>query len=428
MIHVVRLPSETRLYLWQVVRMQMNLLCCTTRLEGDFTRGNIKTALMKSVSAKKAEILSEWLFEHSSPRESLKNFAGHGDQKEKRTLVRQMMSDVAHLHRGQIERTLTVQFSIPSRNKPLPDYLEGAQKFLTYFYEEGLDSGLSGALFDKNPCNFSKYGRAQFFEAFERENPEQYVCAICDEHRHMTILRGEYFSDIEHYFPKSIYPHLACHPYNLIPICKQCNTAHLDKDPLRAPDGHRRILGEIFLPYRSESIAQQGLLKLDWQKTKDSPILGIQSLIDGDDTFRTKLQAFSEIYNIPARWQGRIDQIGEQLWRYVRHFVHVEIEKGEEIDLIRLKAELEQLLGYLFEDLGKSPWTYVLIWYLGNILIEEIETALLKPDEVDIIPVLETVQDVLNERSDPLAHHRLRAKEVMVTARKLYSRERCAGT
>ena len=33
----------------------------------------------------------------------------------------------------------------------------------------------------------------------------------------------DYYTSIEHYFPKSIYPHLAIHPFNLIPICSAVN-------------------------------------------------------------------------------------------------------------------------------------------------------------------------------------------------------------
>ena len=65
--------------------------------------------------------------------------------------------------------------------------------------------------------------------------------------------------------------------------------------------------------------------------------------------------------------------------------------------------ELEQLLGYLFEDLRKSPWAYMLIWYLGNILVEEIETALQNPNPQGIVPVLDTqtVLDVLQGKGAP---------------------------
>lgn len=421
MIHEVRLPRETKLYLWQIVCAQMDLLRCVASLQQPYIRENVRTSLAKSVPAHRAEQLSQWLFTHSVPRNALEQFVINNDQAARAALVEQFQRDIVRLYCGRFESTLECCFPLATRTNPLPPSLKGVHEFLVYFYKS-LEGGLANILFWRDPCSYEKYGREQFFAAFERENPDQHVCAICDEHRPLTILRGEYSSDIEHYFPKSIYPHLACHPYNLIPICGPCNTAHLDKDPLKATGG-RRVLSEIFLPYRAEGIARQGVVKLDWQNTKDSPILTIQSREGVDDIFRAKLQAFSQIYDIPGRWQGRIHQIGEQLWRNIRHYVRVEVENGEETDVLQLKAELEQLLGYLFEDLGKSPWAYVLIWYLGNILVGEIEAALQKPDPQGIVPVLDTVRDVLKGKSDAAAGHRLRAKEVIVTARKLYHHE-----
>ena len=132
-------------------------------------------------------------------------------------------------------RSLSATCDFVQANHLLPKWLKaGIQEFLTYFYTNFDD--LSADFFPTG----KPYGRTEFFSSSTRIWLN--VCAICDEHRPMTILRGEYYSDIEHYFPKSVYPHLACHPYNLIPICKPCNFARLDKDPLFTSDRSRRAL------------------------------------------------------------------------------------------------------------------------------------------------------------------------------------------
>lgn len=419
MIHDVKLPRETRLYLRQIVRLQMDLLRSSAELVGGFSREGIQQHLATRIPTQRADILSQWLFAHKAPREALQQFVDNGASAQKASLVEQMKRDVVRLYRGNVQETLECCF--PDDN--LAEYQRGAKEFSIYFYD-ALGNGLDRALFWCNPYDYSKYGREQFFAAYERENREHYVCAICDEHRHMTILRGQYFSDIEHYFPKSTYPHLACHPYNLIPICKQCNTAHINRDPLKRSGG-RRSFGEIFLPYRAESVVLQGALRLEWQAAvppTERPQLEIRSQCDSDSVLGAKLQALGEIYDIPGRWQNRIHQIGEQLWRHIRHYVRVEVESDGAVDPLRLKAELEQLLSYLFEDMGKSPWTYVMIWYLGDILVEEIETELQKSERSEIIPVLDTIRDVLEDRKDSVSTYRLRAKDALVTARKLYNR------
>lgn len=423
MIHNVRLPEDTKWYLWQIIQIQMDVLRCASTLAGGFTQGNLQTALETTVQAPRAQNISQWVFSHKDTREGLLLFSNHNNLGEKSTIVAEMQRDVNRLYTGTLTETLERRFPIPTRANPLPGYLDGTQQFLIYFYDF-LENGLPDLLFAENQYYYPKFGRDQFFGAFDRENPGQYVCAICDEHRFMTILRGKHFSDIEHYFPKSIYPHLVCHPYNLIPICKPCNTAHLNTDPLLANDP-RRLLGEIFLPYRNEGVIKQGLVKLNWQKTPanpKTPILSITSQKEPGDMVYAKLQAFSEIYNIPGRWQGHIHQIGEQLWRYIRQYVRIEIESGKDLDLLQLKSELEQLLEYFFEDLGKSPWAFVLIWYLGNILVEEIETGIHSKKEDS--PFLDTVKNLLENRSkNGPTGHRLRAKEIIETARILYNEQ-----
>lgn len=426
MIHDVHLPEDTKWYLWQIVQIQMDVLHCASMLPGGFTQGDLQTALETTIQVPQAQNISQWVFSHKDTREGLLLFSNHNNLDEKSALIAEMQRDVNRLYTGASTETFERHFPIPTRANPLPDYLDGVQNFLIYFYTH-LESGFPGFLFTVNKFNYHKFGRDQFFEAFEKDNPEQYVCAICDEHRFMTILRGEHFSDIEHYFPKSIYPHLACHPYNLIPICKQCNTAHLNKDPL-SENNHRRLLGEIFLPYRNESILKQGVVKLDWQTRPDrtdTPFLLFQSLIEPSEKLEKKLRAFSEIYDIPGRWQGRIHEIGEQLWRNIRHYVSIEIQNENTLDLIELKSELELLLEYLFEDQGKTPWGYVLVWYLADLIIEDIESRISNDDSTSPIPILETIKDLQNYDYLKM-DFKLRTKEVLEKARTIYDNHQVA--
>lgn len=423
MIHEVKLPRETKQYLGQIVRVQMELLRSAAALPGPFTREQLRQQLATQLPKQRADQLTSWLYGRTVPRDALERFAAHSNPTEKTELVERTRRDVVRLFWGRRQESLECPFPAATRANPASSHLKDAHDFLVYFYE-CLDSGLLVEFFRANTCNFQKYGREQFFAAYERDNLGQYVCAICDEHRYMTVFRGKYSSDIEHYFPKAIYPHLSVHPYNLVPICGPCNTVHLDKDPLLKQGGNRRTLGEIYLPYRAESVAVQGAIRLTWQGTEPPekrPSLQIQPRQANDGNLQAKLQAFSEIYDIPGRWQHRIHQIGEQLWRYIRHYVRVEMDGDEGIDVEQIKVELERLLGYLFEDLGKGPWTYGLIWYLSNILIEEIEAAIANSDGSGVTPVAETIRDMLIERGNSIAPHVQAAREALALARDMYS-------
>lgn len=388
MIHEVRLPRETQIYLWQIVHLQMDVLDCVAHLSSDFTQSSLRAALAGKMPSARAERVARWIFRNTETLEkALRKFV-RGNSDEKRNLVISMCQDVLRLYWGCPNTTLECCFQ---DDKSLPEYRNGAKDFLADFYER-LDKGLDTRLFRSDTHTDFKYGREQFFAAFERENPGQYMCAICDEHRYMTILRGKYFSDIEHYFPRSIYPHLSCHPYNLVPICKPCNQAHLNRDPLQPECGERRVLGQIFLPYRAESVLKSGVIRLDWHHRENKPHLeGIQPRQDQDSAaVRARFQAFSEIYNIPGRWQDRIHQIGEQLWRRIRNYVR--LYPCEHLNVQRVKTELEGLLGYLLEDMGREPYDYVLIWYLANMIVEELEKSISADASA---PLLDTIKDLL---------------------------------
>jgi hypothetical protein len=362
----------------------------------------------------RAERVAKRIFGHKDTREGLQAFVA-GSPQERQSLVESMRRDVLRLVWARRNEKLECRFA---DDRQLPDFQKGAKQFLLAFYEQ-LSSGISADTLRFNPANYPKYGREQYFKDYESENHHQSVCAICDEHRPITIIHGDTYSDIEHYFPKSIYPHLACHPYNLIPICKACNSAHLDKDPLNGQNDARRTLGEVFLPYRSESVRLHGAVKFDWTQPISPALSIVKREDDANNLFHARLMAFSEIYDIPGRWQERIHQIGEQLWRQMSYFVHAEIEKKEELDVFKVKTSLERLLNYFIEDLGATPWDYVLVWYLSHLLVTEIESAILNHQHPKDVALIQSLDDIVKEsllRVCPV----LRGDEVLETSRSLY--------
>ena len=290
MIHRVYLSRENCTRLSEIVRAQMDLLWAASQYTGAIEEETFSEYL-NDISNRhdRNQKLIAWLFHTTSkPRKKLQDFINgtdgeellddHDDlQTEKTSLVKMMRLDVGRLYTQDCKETFEFYLKggglfneLPATNQYLsennvPDWLEAAKEFCIYFYENLSDAGLDNSLFFTN----IRYNRDAFFHEFEQDNPDQFVCAICDEHDFMTILRGKYHSDIEHYFPKDIYPHLACHPGNLIPICSSCNTAHHNKDPLKGENGSRRPLNSIFLPYREGSVQELGAIYFSWSLSDD---------------------------------------------------------------------------------------------------------------------------------------------------------------
>ncbi|MHC5832654.1 MAG: hypothetical protein ACYT04_95915, partial [Nostoc sp.] len=74
--------------------------------------------------------------------------------------------------------------------------------------------------------------------------------------------------------PKSFYPHLSCHPYNLVPICNTCNTDYKgEKNFLFRKSGNKRQLENIFLPYRGYGFQTDSYLRITLKKGLRKPII-----------------------------------------------------------------------------------------------------------------------------------------------------------
>ena len=58
------------------------------------------------------------------------------------------------------------------------------------------------------------------------------VCPYCNRNYIFTVPRKKVRPQYDHYFPKSLYPHLCVSMYNLIPCCGMCNSFKSDDDPL----------------------------------------------------------------------------------------------------------------------------------------------------------------------------------------------------
>ena len=104
--------------------------------------------------------------------------------------------------------------------------------------------------------------RNDFFAEFQTVNPSQSICAICDEHAFHTQTGRKLSQRYRALFPKIHLSSYGLSPIKPVPICGPCNTIHQDKDPLKCPNGSRRNINEIFLPYRSINLDQMAAIKI----------------------------------------------------------------------------------------------------------------------------------------------------------------------
>jgi hypothetical protein len=195
--------------------------------------------------------------------------------------------------------------------------------FLRRFYVDLCsDSGLPGCIFSEPGAG--SFGRQAFLAAFKEANHHLHVCAVCDETGYHTTLGGHTFAKIDHYLPESIYPHLACHPFNLIPICHYCNAMIKGKaNPLQGSSRGRLGVEDIFLPYRETGFGSRTYLQVRLGEVLTEAEFG-ELRPREENNLRSRLEGFSRVYKIPDRWRQRVDQIGPQLvkrmWEFLRGF------------------------------------------------------------------------------------------------------------
>jgi hypothetical protein len=105
------------------------------------------------------------------------------------------------------------------------------------------------------------FGRQDLLAAFKEANQHLHICAVCDEIGYHTMLDGHIYAELDHYLPENIFPHLACHPFDLMPICAYCNTMIKGKaNPLQGSSRNRLSVEDIFLPYREPALGSRTYL------------------------------------------------------------------------------------------------------------------------------------------------------------------------
>lgn len=179
--------------------------------------------------------------------------------------------------------------------------------WMVQFYKllegDGLPMYIMG---DKATLNLGKY-----IAIWEEKNPNLKVCPACDG-KLPDRLKQRRLSDLDHFLPKSLYPLLALHPRNLVPICTECNRwVKKDRDPLV----HEGVfsLGHSFHPY-SYPAAADVIIVTCYRSLNNANELQVKiedSVLSGNSV---RVMSLNNLWGLEERWKGRIEDAVKSLF------------------------------------------------------------------------------------------------------------------
>lgn len=398
MIYKVKLPKFTCERLTDVVYLQMRLIryaASTSTLSQESCARYFKS--YKRFLGRHQQI-AEWSLRGSKKRELLEHFF-NGSRSEKLEWSQCLFREVLILFNHPVG-SIT-----PHRNNATsPSWKNAGADFLRKFYDEYLDGGLPKNFFSEPGIN--KLSKVDIREKFNNTNEQLLVCPACDISPKRT--------QIDHYLPISLYPHLSCHPFNLVPVCGDCNSFLVkgNTDFLEKNSVIRRSLEDILLPYRSDGLATHTYLNFEFARDYKNP-----NKIEFKNYSGMNLIEYIEIYcsayKIPDRWlAGETLRIMEStLFREIKNYLTAAKRYKATLNIFDVRDCLDELLLSLHDDQGKTPFALPMTWWLTALLNKEVEPATFTPtvtetknfqflEEVAMWVCQETIQHPANI-SDP---------------------------
>jgi len=371
MIHQVKASDQDVEKLRQVVELQLRLLELAANRTDPIDQTVIENHL-KPFYGRRAGGIAKWIAaKRKSLLDKLNDVATYANMEEKRQFVKGFHADVELLYNPKPKQ---LQIAI---SKDSPAWQQSAGDFCRHFYALwGNEKGFPQYFFDS--LNDSDYTRWDFIQSFLNENEGLYVCAICDSTAYRTHRPdGRVFTSIEHFFPKSIYPHLAIHPYNLIPICSACNSLAGDKDIM----SYCSSLGvrDLVLPYQSyqNGLSKEAYIEIRLREDKDwreiHPLEIKMRPAQGTHSEKS-IEIFNQIYDVENRWNQGITQIEEHVFRRIQQFLLIDVHLGNDLsDTAFVSNRLKILMALISkENMGRDPFSFVTVWYLKR-FIDSIE-------------------------------------------------------
>jgi hypothetical protein len=360
-IHAAKLPEKTRQRLTEVVHLQFSLLRWASKISDPTEDKCLGWLGGQKRFQNKGNCIAAWIWASKERKDALCEFA-LGPTQAKQWWVKDLCRSAFLLLRKSTGNLSTAALT--------EEWQKAGAQFLLHYYQDLRKGGIPGYSFSATET--AKYTALDLLEAFVLENDRLCVCPACDESPFFTFSRNAIRSELDHYFPKSLYPHLSIHPYNLIPLCHGCNSwVKGDHDPLKGPNG-RRSLEDIWLPYRERGLSYSTYLDVSLELGNKKATFK-RILPRPGNNLRDKVLALGEVFELPSRWEKRRDEIGEKLFRRMRNYLRGDVDFHATKYLDEITSQLDELL-YLFneEDLSREPFVYPMMWWLTKLMNEEL--------------------------------------------------------
>jgi hypothetical protein len=409
MIHGLKLPAITRERLMDIVLLQIDLLYYAASYNEAKKETCISYFREKPLEERfkgRGEAIAAWLWDpHTTIRHKyLERFALLSREKHQDKLawclrLRKEVCDFARMHTDPMKTSVVIsdffddeQSSSCKKPESIPTWKGAAACFFLYFYEEFLsgENPFPSRLFPGD--DRADFGRRQLLDAFFAEEANQglEVCPACDVSNYFMRGQKATHTSLDHYLPKSRYPHFSCHPYNLIPVCYFCNSSVKgEKDPLLDEHNQRRPLYRSALPYGAIGLSSSTYLDVKVKEPGKPVTIGAlhprpeESGLAGGE-LQKAIEIIASVYDIPGRWQRASSTISETLFRRIRQFlgnssmVAAALPTGFDVPN-EVNTLLEQLLFYLSnkdEDLRKDPYAFAMTWILVALINEHVQPAI----------------------------------------------------
>jgi hypothetical protein len=368
MLFQLELPAEIKLKLNEAAIIQQTLFqwaASATVDTDDVMLAACEQRLQENTHIiGRADEIMAWITKGKDRKKALLAFAKDLRHLEKQTLYTR---SVAEYNRYLVEPKGTLK----PWSKSKGTVSAKGKTLLVLFYEEFRSkTGLPGVFF----ADSQKFDSQAYLQKLYALNPQELICSFCGEMIVSSVARGHVYTEIDHFFPKDLYPHLSIHPYNLIPACHRCNHGKSNSDPLKGTSKTRLRLEEVWTPYRPKGLIEQ--IWLEFELAPGSrPEFGKLLLRKRAEEphAAASLAIFESVYEIPQRWKERVHLIGEKLFRRMSEFLRLSSAHYDKQFHKSVEPYLNELLSILGqEDIKREPYALPMLWWLAHMIVQEL--------------------------------------------------------
>lgn len=283
--------------------------------------------------------------------------AAHPDQ---RNLLRSAFQHDSEYHQHLSEADFAFAFS--QLNTDLQTHI---QSLMVYLYEYLGDDGYPIVVMGDGRA----FSRGDYLVLWEERNGKLNVCPACDGKKPDRGRKKHRLSDLDHFLPKSVYPLLALHPRNLVPICMECNQRIKGEiDPLT--DNGAVSFSHSFHPYAAPAAVD--VIEVTCQRDANGvPQVRIEDRELGRQSAR--VVSLDRLFELDDRWTSRIPEVEasllDKISGWLDSFVSVDIPTKEKHEAIReaVEADRDRV------KVGSQPNRILYRSYLSFVLLDDAE-------------------------------------------------------